>query len=252
VGWRWYQPFNFSLINLPWKAEIHKQYIDAYDKALGDLYIPCYVLGNHDKHRVGTRIGIKQARIAAMLQLTLRGLPFVYYGEEIGMTDNHISSDQIRDTYEINSPKLGLGRDPQRTPMQWTDGKYAGFSDSKPWLPINPNYTKINVESEKKDPKSMLALYKLLIRLKKGNAILREGKYMALPQPAENVLAFIREHEGNKILVILNFDDKDKKVSMDFKSAKIICEDTLTEEPGKIIDLTDFTLEGNEGYILQI
>jgi alpha-glucosidase len=252
VGWKWYQPFNFSLIYLPWKAEIHKQYIDEYDKALGELYVPCFVLGNHDQHRVGTRIGIKQARIAAILQLTLRGLPFIYYGEEIGMTDNHIPSDQIQDTYEINSPKLGFGRDPERTPMQWDDGKYAGFSSSKPWLPINPNYTKINVRSEEKDPKSMLTLYKLLIRLKKGNAVLREGKYVALPMPADNVLAFIREHDGNKILVLLNFDDRDKKISMNFKKAKIICEDTLTDKPGKIIDLTDFKLEGNEGYILQI
>jgi len=252
IGWRWYQPFNFSLINLPWKAEIHKQYIDEYDKALGDLYIPCYVLGNHDQHRVGTRIGVKQARIAAMLQMTLRGLPFIYYGEEIGMTDNHISAEQVQDPYEILSPKLGLGRDPERTPMQWDDSKYAGFSDSKPWLPINPNYTSVNVKSEEKDDKSMLSLYKLLIKLKKTNPVLHEGKYIALPHPADNVLAFMREKGESKILVLLNFDDKTKKISLPFKSAKIICDDTLTDKPGTILDLTDFNLEGNEGYILQI
>src|SRR5581483_10873672 len=106
AGWKYFQPFNFSLITLPWRAEVHKHYIDEYEKALGELYIPCWVLGNHDKPRIATRIGKKQARIAAMLELTLRGFSFVYYGEEIGMVNSNVKKENVMDPYEIMSPGL--------------------------------------------------------------------------------------------------------------------------------------------------
>jgi alpha-glucosidase len=252
IDWEFYAPFNFSLITMPWKAQIHKEYIDEYDKALGDVYIPCYVLGNHDQHRVATRIGTEQAKVAAMMLLSLRGLPFVYYGEEIGMEDAVIPKEKIVDTYEINSPGLGLGRDPQRTPMQWDDSKNAGFSTAnETWLPVAENYKEVNVKKELHDPKSFFNYYKKLIHLRKTNKALKEGTYTALPSPAEDVFAFIRELEHNKVLVILNMSIAEKKISFAFKNTTVLC-DTNMEKEEKQIDLSDYTLEKNEGIIVSL
>ena len=97
---------------------------------------PNWVLGNHDRPRVASRVGHDQARVAAMLLLTLRGTPTLYYGDEIGMRQVAISPDQVRDPFEKNVPDIGVGRDGCRTPMQWDATRYAGFSTSAPWLPV--------------------------------------------------------------------------------------------------------------------
>lgn len=252
VGWKWFQPFNFSLITLPWTAEAHKQYIDEYDKALGDLYLPCFVLGNHDVHRVATRIGEKQARIAAMALLTLRGLPFIYYGDEIGMTDTVIPKDNIQDPFEKKTPGLGMGRDPQRTPMQWNSNKNAGFTQSTPWLPINRNSPSLNVEQENQHPTSMLGLYTLLIKLRKHHTSLREGAYIPLPHPAPNVLAYLREKDDEKILVVLNFANEQKILTMDSSPCKILATTSMDFSEGQKIKLMNYALPANEGLILEI
>jgi alpha-glucosidase len=252
IGWRWYAPFNFSFITLPWKAELHKAFIDEYDKALGNLYLPSYVLGNHDQHRVASRIGEAQARIAAMALFTLRGLPFVYYGDELGMTDTHIPPDQVKDTYELNSPGLGLGRDPERTPMQWSNADHAGFTDGEPWLPVNENCKTINVTQEETEPASMLSLYKLLIKLKKHNPALRDGTYVPVDAKVANVLVYIRQTETEKVLVLLNFDERDKKITLDFPEARVLCSASMTVAEGEKIKLTNYTLKGNEGLVLQL
>lgn len=251
IGWKYYAPFNFSFTLFPWRADVHKKYIDEYDKALGDLYIPCYVLGNHDRNRIASKIGPAQARVAAMAQLTLRGIPFVYYGEEIGMTDVAIPKDKIQDTYEKRSPGLGLGRDPQRTPLQWNTNTNAGFSTGEPWLPVSEKYTEVNVENQSKDPKSILSLYKTLIKLRKTKSALIDGNYVPLPHPAENVLAYIRQKGNEQLLVVLNFDEKEKKISLTFPKAKMIC-NTFLDTQFDAADLQNFTLKGNEGCIFEI
>lgn len=252
IGWRWYTPFNFSFITLPWKAELHKAFIDEYDKALGDLYLPSYVLGNHDKHRVATRIGKIQARVAATALFTLRGLPFVYYGDEIGMTDTPIPLAMVKDTYEITSPGLGLGRDPERTPMQWNDAENAGFTTGAPWLPVNENKTTVNVTKEEQDPQSMLSLYKLLIKLKKHHPALRDGTYIPVDAKVENIFAFERQTATEKVLVLLNFDDKDKKITLDVPEGTVLCSASMSLQEGEKITLSDYTLKGNEGLVLQL
>jgi alpha-glucosidase len=250
VGWKYYAPFNFSLITLPWTAEAHKNYIDTYDRELGDTYIPCYVLGNHDTPRVGSRIGKEQARVAAMLQLSLRGMPFIYMGEEIGMENAVLEKDEIRDTFEINSPGLGLGRDPQRTPMQWDMSLHAGFSPVKPWLPVNSNYKEIKVEEEDENKESMLSYYKHLIKIRKHFTALREGSYLSIPHPAENVLAYFRQNGEEKILVLLNFDDKPKKISLPEFHGKVICNTLALSKEGEQIQFDEYELQPNEGYIV--
>src|SRR5215217_6534783 len=155
-------PFNFHLISTPWSPTAIAALIEAYEAALPPGAWPNWVLGNHDRSRLASRLGLRQARVAAMLLLTLRGTPTIYQGEEIGMTDVRISPERVRDPWERNVPGLGLGRDPERTPMQWEAGVNAGFSLAKPWLPIASDAGMVNVAAQARDPASILSLYQTL------------------------------------------------------------------------------------------
>ena len=170
-------PFNFQLIEIPWHAPAIAAAIDAYEAALPSHGWPNWVLGNHDKSRIASRVGPAQARIAAMLLMTLRGTPTMYYGDEIGMHDVSIPPESVRDPWEINVPGFGVGRDPQRTPMQWDDSPHAGFTTGEPWLPVASDYLDINVGRERNDPASMLTLYRRLIELRKAESALTLGAY---------------------------------------------------------------------------
>lgn len=252
-NWKYHMPFNFFFLKNPWNAAIVKRFIDRYDKALGTQFIPNYVLGNHDKPRVASRIGSAQARVAAMLQCSLRGISCIYYGEELGMINTPLRPDQVVDTYEFNSPGKGLGRDPERTPMQWNSSKHAGFTNGeKTWLPVHKNYLTVNVEYEESDPTSFLQLYKRLIQLKKTHPAISQGEYLPLPAPAENVLAFLRQKDTNRVLVLLNFDEQDKQLTLDYEKTSVLCAATMNFVEGQTINLSHFTLKGNEGLILSI
>src|SRR5690606_7702723 len=138
-------PFNFQLVMTPWDARKIEAAVNQYEGALPADGWPNWVLGNHDNSRIATRVGKEQARNAAILLLTLRGTPTMYYGDEIGMQDVEISADQVQDPQEKNIPGKGLGRDPERTPMQWDTSENAGFTSGKPWLPLMDDHKKINV-----------------------------------------------------------------------------------------------------------
>jgi alpha-glucosidase len=197
-------PFNFHLLQTDWKARSIASLIEQYERALPAGGWPSWVLGNHDNPRVATRLGTLQARVAAMLLLTLRGTPTMYYGDEIGMTNTDVPPDKIQDPFEKNVPGLGVGRDPSRTPMQWTGDAYAGFSTSEPWLPIGDNYPVINVRSEDADPQSFLALYRKLLNLRRSHQALVDGGY----EPgtlSDDLLLYIRRSPYGSLLVALNF-----------------------------------------------
>lgn len=251
VDWEAYHPFNFSLVNLPWLADLHKQYIDEYENSLSEGYIPNYVVGNHDKPRVVTRLGSKQARNAAILLMTLRGNAFVYNGDEIGMRNRKIPLKYATDTYDLHSPGLGLGRNGERTPIQWDETKNAGFTNGKPWLPIAFGFEKTNVKHELNSPRSFLNLYKQLIRLKKENEALVEGEYVSLPSPAHNVFAYVRRFQDSKILVLINFGKYRKKISLNFKG-EVILNNFLDRQSGHKINLNNFVLRADEGIVLKI
>jgi len=157
-------PSNMHLISAPWEPGALADLVERYEASLPPGAWPNWVLGNHDRHRVATRLGPEQARVAAMLLLTLRGTPTLYYGDELGMTDVAIPPERVQDPYERNSPGLGVGRDPARTPMQWSDAPGAGFTDGEPWLPLGDLAT--NVEAQRQDPRSMLSLHRDLIALR--------------------------------------------------------------------------------------
>jgi alpha-glucosidase len=196
-------PFNFHLMSTPWKPNDIAALIQAYESALPAGAWPNWVLGNHDRSRLASRIGSAQARVAAMLLLTLRGTPTIYQGEEIGMTDVPIPQDQVRDPWEKNVPGLGLGRDPVRTPMLWDGGTNAGFSNGQPWLPVSPNFRDQNVELQARDPCSMLALYRSLLTLRRRESALSVGGYEPV-DVSESVLAYERRYNDQRLLVVLN------------------------------------------------
>src|SRR5262249_11408938 len=151
--------------------------IEEYEAALPPGGWPNWVLGNHDKSRIASRIGVDQARVAAMLLLTLRGTPTLYYGDEQGMLNVTIPPERVQDPLEKNVPGLGLGRDGCRTPMQWNGTKNAGFTSGLPWLPIDDDYPIVNVESQSVDPTSILTLYHRLIALRRAHGALAYGDY---------------------------------------------------------------------------
>ena len=196
-------PFNFQLLQAAWKAESIAALILEYEAALPNGAWPNWVLGNHDTKRLASRIGEPQARVAAMLLLTLRGTPTIYYGEEIGLQDVEIGLPQIQDPRENNEPGLGLGRDPERTPMPWDGSPLAGFTSGIPWLPLNPDHQAKNVESLRKSPHSILELYFKLVELRRAHRVLSEGQLGGI-RVSKNVLGYERFNNDTKIGVVLN------------------------------------------------
>lgn len=242
-------PLNFDLIlNINWNAkEVKKILFDYYALLKNEDIVPL-PLGNHDQSRVATRLGSQEdARLAAMLQMTLDCIPVIFQGEELGMEDVVIPKEQQQDPF---TDKL---RDPARTPMQWDDSPNAGFAaaDAKPWLPVGHHYKKRNVKSELNDPESMLTLYIKLLALRKNRLIPKRP--VSIDVQNDNVLSYTRITQDNKqILILLNFSDK--KESITIKSpyitlGKLLLTTSLNKKKGKIIDFKDFVLEPKEGYI---
>jgi alpha-glucosidase len=207
-------PFNFHLIKTPWNARAIAALATEYEAALPPGGWPNWVLGNHDKSRVATRLGgIPQARMAAMLLLTLRGTPTIYNGEEIGMVDGIINPSDVRDPWEKNAPGLGLGRDPCRTPMQWSPTAGAGFTQGQPWLPVAATANEYNVALETADPKSLLSFYRQLIALREREASLSVGKFRLL-EVTDQTIVFERRLDNRCVTVALNFTNEPQLVSV--------------------------------------
>lgn len=196
-------PFNFQLIEAAWDAAHIRRIIAEYEAALPEGGWPNWVLGNHDRHRIASRAGPGQSRIAAMLLLTLRGTPTMYYGDELGMEQVPIPADAVQDPWERREPGLGLGRDPERTPMQWDASRNAGFSDGEPWLPLGADWPERNVESQRADPRSELVLYRDLLALRREREELSVGSYEETASP-DGILAYRRSHRGRSLIIALN------------------------------------------------
>jgi alpha-glucosidase len=205
-------PFNFQLIETPWRADAVARVVAEYEGLLPPGAWPNWVLGNHDRPRIASRVGPAQARVAAMLLLTLRGTPTLYYCDELGLPQTPIPPDRVQDPWEKNEP--GLGRDPCRTPMPWDASNNAGFSPAAaPWLPLNPDWPDRNVAVQTADPASMLALYRRLIALRRASPALSLGAYA--PVSAEDgVMVFERLAEGERLLVALNFTQEPQAAAL--------------------------------------
>jgi alpha-glucosidase len=197
-------PFNFHLMTTPWRARDIAALVETYEAKLPAHGWPNWVLGNHDRSRLASRVGPAQTRVAGMLLLTLRGTPTLYQGDELGITDVEIAPDRVRDPWELNVPGLGLGRDPVRTPMPWSKAPFSGFSTTEPWLPLNPDWRSRNVAEQGRDAGSLLSFYRAMLALRRAERCLTHGEYRT-HAVSDHVLAFERSHRTERLRVVLNF-----------------------------------------------
>ncbi len=229
-------PFNFQLIEANWNAAELAKRIVEYEAALPEGGWPNWVLGNHDRPRIATRIGSAQARVAAMLLLTLRGTPTLYQGDELGLSDAQVPADKVQDPRELREPGLGLGRDPVRTPLPWTaDG---GFTTGDPWLPIDPAHLPSNAGAQAGDPASMLSLYRRLLALRRSTPALATGAIGDVRADGD-VLSYTRSDGTDRYRIVLNLGDHPASI-----------------EPGRVVlsthTDTDSILRPAEGRILKV
>jgi alpha-glucosidase len=200
--------FNFSFLWTAWDAAAFRARVDEVETLLPAGAQPTYVLSSHDAPRHRSRfdtplLGAARARVAALMLLTLRGTPFLYYGEEIGMRDVEIPASRVCDPVGKRFPSLG--RDPERTPMQWDSEPCAGFSRSAdPWLPLAPDSATVNVAQQAGDARSLLSFYRQVIWYRKSSPALLDGTYRALQSPPDTFV-YLREHPRQRLLVALNF-----------------------------------------------
>lgn len=243
-------PFNFGLIGARWQARALAKLIDDYEASLPPGGWPNWVLGNHDRPRISSRVGAAQARIAAMLLLTLRGTPTLYYGDEIGMRQVEIPADRVRDPYERNVPGHGLGRDGCRTPMQWDASLHAGFSQVEPWLPLDDYFRQENVARQQGDRFSIYQLYRQLIEIRKKFQALAIGAYRPVAAQG-NILAYRRRHTGEDLLIALNLgtEPADLQVSDGSLHGRIVLS-TLADRDNEAICGT-LALRPGEGAIVE-
>ncbi len=239
---------------------------------------PCNTLGNHDCARVFNNFGdgvhdFELARLSLATVLTLKGTPFLYNGEEIGMTDYYLTDiSQFRDTlatwyYEEVVNKLGVDpdealhnasrqtRDKCRTPLQWKNAPHGGFCPSgvDPWLPVNPNYAQgINVEEQQADPASLLNFYKQLLAVRKANPALVEGGYQPLHLDSPDYLAFLRRAENQIYLVIMNFSEKELRLDFSGLSSRELQVLFSSARDSRKVDPSELPVGGFETLICEI
>ena len=220
--------FNFSFLWTPWDATAFRARVDEMEGLLPPGAQPTYVLSSHDSPRHRSKFddpvsGDARARLAALMLLTLRGTPFLYYGEEIGMRDGDIPPERVCDPVGKRFP--GLGRDPERTPMHWDGGANAGFSPADPWLPMAAEAATVNVAAQIDDPSSLLSFYRRLIWYRKTAPALIDGSYRALESPPDTFV-YLREHAEQTLLIALNFADTPRAVTLPRRGALVVSTDS--------------------------
>lgn len=213
-----HMPFNFHLMAADWNAQSLRIVIEAvlWNIPVGGW--ANWTLGNHDENRLATRLGLDNARLAALLLLTLRGTPFIYYGDELGMSDTHIPTGEGKDPWgdEMSS----LSRDGCRSPMQWDSSAHAGFTTGKPWLEVAPDFKTRNVVAELEDPGSMLNLYRRIMVQRRESEALRFGSHLSHPSSNDEVLVYRRETVAETATVALNLSDHFQEIEL--KSGKVL------------------------------
>jgi alpha-glucosidase len=250
-------PANFQLIRLQWSAQRVRQAVDAYDAALPKGAWPNWVMGNHDRHRMATRVGTGQARVANMLLLTLRGTPTTYYGEEIGMENVPIPPEFIQDPPAVNQPEIAdvIGRDPERTPMPWNTSPNAGFTTKgvTPWLPLADNSPEHNVARQETEPTSMLNFYRTLIKLRRNEPALCVGNYESIDAGINQIFAYQRTApSANRFLIVLNFgsDSHTLDLSSLAHTATVSVATGMTRKGD--VDLSNLSISPDEGLVLKL
>lgn len=239
-------PFVFDLFRLPWHANLRAARIRALYDRIPNSAMPVNALGNHDQTRIASRFGETQARALAVVQMALPGLPTVYYGEELGMTDFIMPEGVHMDNFKEGG---GMGgRDPERTPMQWTSAPHAGFTVGEPWLPVPENFKMATVEGQAEDPTSFLSLYRRLLAIRKNHLALRQGTYSDYECGDGYVWAFQIVYAEDRILVLANFDSSGRQVSIE--PGKILVS-SYADNTNKAVN-ADYKLQPYEAIIVKI
>jgi len=243
--------FNFDFLFRPWGSKSFQLGAERWYRFLPEGAWPNFTLSNHDQRRHYGRYGRgaaaeRRARLAAAMLLCLRGTPFLYYGEELGMRNGRVPRSRLRDPLGLSTWPLPFGRDPERTPMQWDGSANAGFSETEPWLPVNPDYRYKNVAAQKADPLSLWNWYASLLRLRKEQPALITGNLSWLESPP-GVMAWRRRLDeggatiGGDVSVYLNFSARAANIKV--RAGTILAGDAGTA--GTTLEAGSFTLAAN-------
>ena len=258
--------FDWSLMEAPWTAVDFAAGIDLRETAYGGDRWPTIALSNHDRERQATRLSASIgrdrdpdhdaiAKAAAVLNLTMRGTPFLYYGEEIGMVDVDIPRDEI-----VDPPALRAGpdfpwydRSRCRTPMQWQPGPGAGFTTGRPWLRLAPDADMRNVATQADDPDSVLAAYRRLLEFRRTAPALRTGSMERRESGAPDVLAWTREAEGQQLLVLVSFVGEERSVALEgvVPGVRWTARVGSHREPAAVDPDETLTLRADEAVVLE-
>ena len=239
-------PFNFHLLLTAWTAPALHALVGDYEAALPAGAWPNWVLSNHDKPRIAARVGEGQARVAAVLLLTLRGTPTLYQGDELGLAGEPIPPDRIRDPQALREPGVAFNRDEVRQPMPWSDEAQAGFTTGEPWLPLPSDWPTRNAACQRADPRSMLSLHRRLLALRRAHPALALGAITLAPV-AGDVLAYARVDGEETLFVALNLGQAAQAVALpagEWTALLSTLEQAATPVAGTL------TLDGDEAVIL--
>jgi alpha-glucosidase len=244
--------FNFHLLMIPWNAQTMKSTLTNYYAALPDDAAPSIVFGNHDFPRPATRFGYENHRSAMLLLLTAKGVPTMYYGDEIGMENVEVPPERLQDPWADSS--RGTGRDPERTPMQWDSSANAGFTQEgiKPWLPIGANYETLNVAAQAQDLTSSLTFTRQLLALRRTQPALHRGELTFVEGVPTDVLAYTRRSGDQYVLVVINFGAERHALDLSLlgPSADLLLSTRLT--PEGTVNLAALALDPHESLLLEI
>jgi oligo-1,6-glucosidase/alpha-glucosidase len=252
--------FDFGMLDFKFTASYFRNLIQDIEKHFPEPFMPVYVFSNHDRARSISRLGgdIRKAKLLHLLQLTVRGVPCMYYGEEIGMTNLRlpfaIALDPIAHKFQsiprfvFDMLGMTMNRDEVRTPMQWNGGRNAGFSlVGKTWLPVHPNYEVVNVEQESRDESSLLNTLRSILKTRKEQAALREGNLIWLDNLPGGVLGFRRQMDKDEITVVLNFTDKESEFALAAEGLQSLFQLSVDDS----FNAGRLTLNGFSGMILR-
>ncbi len=240
--------FNFEMLRFKFKATYFHQLISGLEKDFPAPFAPVYVFSNHDRRRSMKRLdgNVEKAKLLHVLQLTIRGVPCMYYGEETGMSDGRMPYKQALDPiphlykglprFLVDMVDETLNRDEVRTPMQWDTSKNAGFSSAdKTWLPVNADYHEVNVVKAQNDENSLLKVIQQVLKIRNTSKAITDGslELISKKELPSNVLAFKRKFENEEILVLLNFRKSEKEIPVNSAFSRILYPVSAT---GKIGD----------------
>lgn len=244
-------PFNFEGLWAKFDATTFRTFITEFEGMIDStVHRPVYCFGNHDQWRMVSRYGnSEKARLVALLQMTLPGLPTLYYGDELGMPNTPIAHDEIRDLSAFSSGDDSVGRDPERSPMQWKKSEYAGFSNVKPWLPVGKNVGTYNVATQLHEPDSFLALYRRLLRLRSRHEVMRNGSYETFGDADKHVFVYSRRLGNEHVFVALNFSGKKRMVTLPHDGRVLCC--THPVDYPEIVDNHTIELRPYEGVLVE-